>query len=69
MGSCYFVVVASCTVVTMARYTAEPRDTEFEGEWCIVDEDIGPIGSCIKSCLTREEAIRIAAEMNEVDDG
>lgn len=53
----------------MDRYTAEPRETEFEGEWCIVDEDIGPVGSCIKSCLTREEAIRIAAEMNEGADG
>ena len=50
------------------RYTAEPRETEFYGERCVIDEHVGPCGMPIKMGLSQDEARRIAKKLNEVFD-
>jgi hypothetical protein len=50
------------------RYTAEYRGGAWGDkpwEWCVIDEDIGPIGCVIISDLMEDEAK--AKELNEGD--
>jgi len=52
------------------RYTAEYRGGTWEDkpwEWCVIDEDIGPVGCAIICDLTEEEAKAKAKELNEED--
>ena len=49
-------------------YTAEYRGGdcgEKPWEWCVIDEDLGPVGSAVVFDLTKEQAEAKAKELNE----
>ena len=52
----------------MNRYTAEHRGEEFPNEWCVIDENIGPVGCAIAFGLYQDTAIKITRALNKYEN-